>query len=276
MMNLLKQDRWRIIDHSLTGLHTRAIQSFAIDDTLCASVGAGTSPVTARAWVHQKTVVLGIQDGRLPMLKEAADFLHDKGYDCIVRNSGGLAVVLDEGILNLTLVFPERERKIEINRGYDAMWELIQYMFRDFDQDIKAGEIVGSYCPGSYDLSIDGKKFAGISQRRIRNGVAVQIYLDVNGDAGQRAGLVRDFYEIALNGAQTKFVYPTVNPEVMASLSDLLGVRLTVSDVMLRLMKAIQDHSGQIEMISLTEAEMPLFESYLERMQDRNDKLGIG
>ncbi len=274
-MNLLQQNRWRIIDHSQTGLHTRAIQSFAIDDTLCASVGAGNSPVTARTWVHQKTVVMGIQDGRLPMLKQAADFLHNQGYDCIVRNSGGLAVVLDEGILNLTLVFPEKDRKIEINRGYDAMLELIQYMFQDFDQTIEAGEIVGSYCPGSYDLSIDGKKFAGISQRRIRNGVAVQIYLDVNGDAGQRAGLVRDFYEIALNGTQTKFVYPTVNPEVMASLSGLLGVELTVNDVMLRLMKALKDHSEQIEMTPLTEEEMPLFESYLNRMQERNDKLEI-
>jgi octanoyl-[GcvH]:protein N-octanoyltransferase len=61
----------------------------------------------------------------------------------------------------------------------------------------------------------------------------------------------------------------------MASLSDLLGVELTVNDVMLRLMKALQDHAGQIEMNSLTEAEMPLFESYLERMQDRNAKLAI-
>ena len=274
-MSLLKQERWRIIDHSQSGLHTRAIQSFAIDDTLCASVGSGYSPVTARAWVHNKTVVMGIQDGRLPMLKQAADFLHEKGYDCIVRNSGGLAVVLDEGILNLTLIFPERDRKIEINRGYDAMWELIKYMFRDFDAEIKAGEITGSYCPGSYDLSINGKKFAGISQRRIRQGVAVQIYLDVNGDAGQRAALVRDFYKIALNGIETKFVYPSVDPAVMGSLSELLGIDLTVNDVMLRFMKALQDHAEEIEMESLTVAEMPLFESYLERMQDRNAKLAI-
>ena len=274
-MSLLKQERWRIIDHSQSGLHIRAIQSFAIDDTLCASVGSGNSPVTARAWVHSKTVVMGIQDGRLPMLKQAADFLHEKGYDCIVRNSGGLAVVLDEGILNLTLIFPERDRKIEINRGYDAMWELIKYMFRDFDAEIKAGEIVGSYCPGSYDLSINGKKFAGISQRRIRHGVAVQIYLDVNGDAGQRAALVRDFYKIALNGTETKFVYPSVDPAVMGSLSELLGIELTVNDVMMRFMKALQDHAEKIEMEALTVAEMPLFESYLESMQDRNAKLAI-
>jgi lipoate-protein ligase A len=39
-----------------------------------------------------------------------------------------------------------------------------------------------SYCPGKFDLSIDGKKFAGISQRRVRGGIAVQIYLCVEGN----------------------------------------------------------------------------------------------
>lgn len=64
------------------------------------------------------------------------------------------------------------------------MWELVQLMFSDFPVTMEAREIVGSYCPGSYDLSINGQKFAGISQRRIRNGVAVQIYLCVNGKQG--------------------------------------------------------------------------------------------
>ena len=73
------------------------------------------------------------------------------------------------------------------------MWDLIKLMFADFEVEIEAREIVGSYCPGSYDLSIDGKKFAGISQRRIRNGVAVQIYLCVNGSGEERAQLLRIF-----------------------------------------------------------------------------------
>ena len=273
--SLLHQNMWRFIDHTSLGSSFSAVQSFAIDDTLCHSVGMGESPSVARAWVHEQTVVLGIQDSRLPFLESGITYLHSQGYNVIVRNSGGLAVVLDEGVLNITLVFSEKERRIAINQGYDAMVEFVRYMFKDYPVKIEAKEIVGSYCPGSYDLSIDGKKFAGISQRRIRHGVAVQIYLDINGDAEQRAALVRDFYKIALNGTETKFVYPTVNPKVMASLSDLLGFELTVNDVMLRLMKALQDHAGQIEMNSLTEAEIPLFESYLERMQDRNAKLGI-
>ena len=130
-------------------------------------------------------------------------FLKEKGYDVIVRNSGGLAVVLDEGVLNLSLVFPEK-KGIDINRGYDAMWELVKEMFEDFDHEIEAREIVGSYCPGSYDLSIKGKKFAGISQRRIRKGVAVQIYLCVNGSGSKRAEIIKEFYEHSKKGRETK------------------------------------------------------------------------
>ena len=79
---------------------------------------------------------------------------------------------------------------------------------QDFDHEIEAREIVGSYCPGSYDLSIEGKKFAGISQRRIRKGVAVQIYLCVNGSGVGVQRLIKQFYEHSKKGRETKHVYP--------------------------------------------------------------------
>ena len=114
-----------------------------------------------------------------PLFSRRLTYLGEQGYKYIVRNSGGLAVVLDQAVLNLTLVLPETEKGIDINRGYEAMWLLIKQMFADFQALIEAREIHESYCPGSYDLSITGKKFAGISQRRLRSGVAVQIYLCV-------------------------------------------------------------------------------------------------
>jgi octanoyl-[GcvH]:protein N-octanoyltransferase len=173
---LLQQAKWRIIDQSHFGPMFDARQSFAIDDTLCTSVGTGQSDAVVRTWVHYNTVVLGIQDTKLPHLQEAVSFLETNQYKVIVRNSGGLAVVLDEGVLNVSLVFPETTKAIDIHQGYEAMWQLIKAMFSSYGKAIEAREIVGSYCPGSYDLSIDGKKFAGISQRRVRGGVAVQIY----------------------------------------------------------------------------------------------------
>ena len=62
--------------------------------------------------------------------------------------------MLDEGVLNVSLLFQETEKGIDIDLGYDTMWHLIKEMLKDYDVTIEAKEIVGSYCPGSYDLSI--------------------------------------------------------------------------------------------------------------------------
>ena len=273
MEGLLRQPEWRIIDQSAVGIHFQALQSFGTDDTLCASVGAGEAPATARTWVHHNTVVLGIQDTRLPYLQEGIQFLKQEGYQVIVRNSGGLAVVLDEGVLNISLIFPEAEKVIDINRGYDVMWQLIQNMFADFPQQIEAREIVGSYCPGSYDLSIDGKKFAGISQRRLKKGVAVQIYLGVNGSGQKRAELVKQFYKLAKQAEQTKFAYPEIVPGVMASLSELLGRPFTIADVMLRLLNQLNANSDLLYAGQMNEYELGLFPGYYQRVIDRNEKI---
>ncbi|MFJ8258929.1 biotin/lipoate A/B protein ligase family protein [Peribacillus asahii] len=270
--SLLVQREWRVIDQSSLGPKFHALESFAMDDTLCALVGAGQTNAVARAWVHHQTVVLGIQDTKLPFLKQGMDMLNRHGFQAIVRNSGGLAVVLDEGVLNLSLVFPETEHRIDINRGYDTMWDLIRLMFADFAVEIEAKEIVGSYCPGSYDLSIAGQKFAGISQRRIRNGVAVQIYLCVSGSGSKRAQLIKEFYHAALAETETKFTYPDIQPDVMASLEELLQTRLTISDVIKRFLQVLQTHTGQVQMLPLTVEEQPLFESYLTRIKERNEK----
>lgn len=273
-LNLLCQPQWRVIDQSAAGMHFNALESFGMDDTLCESVGSGEAPATARTWVHHNTIVLGIQDTRLPFLTEGMQFLEQQGYRVIVRNSGGLAVVLDEGVLNISLIFPEAEKGIDINRGYDAMWLLIQEMFSDFNETIEAKEIVGSYCPGSYDLSINGKKFAGISQRRLRKGVAVQIYLCVNGSGSARAQLIKQFYDLAKKEEETKFIYPQIFPEVMASLSELLSAELTIADVMLRLLQRLKANSSFLFNGQLNPLELELYPGYFQRVVERNEKIG--
>ncbi|WP_419954960.1 lipoate--protein ligase family protein [Neobacillus niacini] len=273
MEGLLRQPEWRIIDQSTAGRHFQALQSFGIDDTLCASIGSGKAPATARTWVHDNTIVLGIQDTKLPFLKEGRQFLREQGYQSIVRNSGGLAVVLDEGVLNISLILPESEKGIDINRGYDTMWQLVENMFADFNKRIEAREIVGSYCPGSYDLSINGRKFAGISQRRLKKGVAVQIYLCVNGSGSGRAEVIKQFYEIAKKEQPTKFTYPEIVPEVMASLSELLETPLTISDCLLRLLNQLKNNTGYLYSGSLNEFELELLPGYHQRIVERNLKL---
>ncbi|MCY8512967.1 biotin/lipoate A/B protein ligase family protein [Bacillus atrophaeus] len=274
-IDLLMQPKWRIIDQSSLGPYFDAKQSFAMDDTLCASVGKGLSPATARSWVHHQTIVLGIQDTRLPYLEDGVRLLENEGYRVIVRNSGGLAVVLDEGVLNISLIFEDQKKGIDIDRGYEAMVELMKRMLKSYEAKIEAYEIEGSYCPGSYDLSIGGKKFAGISQRRLRGGVAVQIYLCADKSGSERADLIRRFYQAALKDKSNdvKGVYPDIRPETMASLSELLQTDITVQVLMLSLLTELKQLGGHLYSAGLTIDEELEFEKNLVRMVERNEKV---
>lgn len=65
---LLQVPEWRLIEESMSSRGRSALESFAADDTLCHLVGQGMSVPTVRTWVHDETVVLGIQDHRLPYI----------------------------------------------------------------------------------------------------------------------------------------------------------------------------------------------------------------
>ncbi|WJY26559.1 MULTISPECIES: lipoate--protein ligase family protein [Sporosarcina] len=264
---------WRFMDESLSARTRSALESFAADDTLCHLVGQQQSPPAVRTWVHDNTIVLGIQDHRLPHLEDALPAIHAAGYRTIVRNSGGLAVVLDQGVLNISIVLSEQTGSIDIPAGYEVMLEFVRMLFPEAGTAIEAYEITGSYCPGSYDLSIGGRKFAGISQRRLRQGVAVQVYLCVEGSGSGRAALVRDLYDKGLAGEETKFAYPRIRPETMASLSELLGMPLTVADVNIRVQQLLQALAGSLQTGGFREEEMDLYAFYLQRVVDRNAKM---
>ncbi|RAV24417.1 lipoate--protein ligase family protein, partial [Staphylococcus warneri] len=88
--------------------------------------------------------------------------------------------VLDQGVLNISLIF-KGQTETTIDEACTVMYLLICKMFEDEDVNIDTPEIEHSYCPWKFDLSINGKKFAGISHRRVRGGIAVQIYLCVEG-----------------------------------------------------------------------------------------------
>lgn len=269
----LQLPEWRFIDESMTARTRSALESFAADDMLCQLVGQLQSSPTVRTWVHNRTVVLGIQDHRLPHIEEATAMLEQAGYHSIVRNSGGLAVVLDEGVLNISIVLSEQRSSIDIPEGYELMLAFIELLFPEAENRIKAYEVVGSYCPGSYDLSIDGRKFAGISQRRLRSGIAVQVYLCVEGSGSERAELIRDFYDTGLQGETTKFSYPVINPEVMASLSELLELPLTVSEVVIRIQLLLRQLAGTVDMGGIKPEEIELYSFYLKRVVERNQKM---
>ncbi|MFC2948948.1 lipoate--protein ligase family protein [Virgibacillus sediminis] len=270
---IVSHTTFRHLDHSTKKFFYEepytAMTSFAVDDALALSISDNASPPAIRLWVHPDTIVLGIPDARLPYIEEGVEYLAGEGYHVVVRNSGGLAVALDEGVLNISLVLPG-VKNISIHDCYEAMVSFVKYMLNDVTDQIEAYEIEDSYCPGDFDLSISGRKFAGISQRRIKDGAAIQIYLDVEGDSHRRASLIREFYRLSKKGEQTKFDYPEINPEVMGSLSELLGRKMTVGDMKQRVHRALEDLNDEIVTDDFSVKEEETFKKRMELMKKRN------
>lgn len=235
-------------------------------------------------WENDKTVILGMKDTRLPYLADGLNILNAYGYRYLARNSGGLAVVSDAGILNVSLIIPVPENQtISITEAYDIMWQVIKDSFSDFPVIIEAKEISDSYCPGEYDLSINGRKFAGIAQRRIRQGIAVMIYLSVNGPQAQRGEMIRKFYQKGLKEQFGQNGYPPVRVDSMANLSDLLETPLTINDVKDRIMEVFRStcHSqlqlATLESFILKKGLTAKLEKNIEKMLRRNaDIIQIG
>lgn len=238
---------------------SQALEPFIYTDILAEY--AGNHQVNCfHFWTMNNQLILGMQDTRVNDLEKGITTVISNQYHPVVRNSGGLAVVADKGVLNFSLIMPQPSEKfaISIDNGYEFMKEVIEKALSDFDVSIDAFEVIDSYCPGEFDLSINGKKFAGISQRRIKKGIGIMIYLSVNGNQQSRGQLVKDFYQASLDEEFGQKNFPPVNPDSMANLSDLLKSDLTAADMVTRLKKVIETD------YIMSDEEQQTFDSFLE------------
>lgn len=252
---------------------------FALTDVLTTFAGINHQPII-HFWQLDHTMILGMKDTRVTDLVSGITSLTQSGYNTVIRNAGGLGVIADTGVLNVSLILPNpTNKKISIDEAYTLMWRWIRSAFEDKAHQIKAFEISESYCPGTFDLSINGRKFAGIAQRRVKDGIAIMIYLSVTGNQQKRGESVRDFYHASLKDAFGKNGYPPVDPSVMANLEDLIQRPLTIAGVKKQLMDILlTDAAFELDDHFISEslssdwfsAEL---EKQIEKMQQRNQLL---
>lgn len=248
-------------------------QPFAWGDVFLREVNRDKDKMILHIWPMQQTLILGMLDRRLPKCEQAIKEVRTHGYRAVVRNVGGLAVVADEGIMNFSFILPKRQgEKLSIQDAYLLMVQFVSKVFQSYGKALDYYMIEDSYCPGDFDMSIDGKKFAGIAQRRFKEGVSVSIYLSVCGNQKQRGELVRKFYEKGLAQDSTSFKFPMVNPDSMANLSDLLQVPLTVQDVKHKLLSTLCEIGTSYQELILNDTMNQEYQTFYEKMIERNRK----
>lgn len=239
---------------------------FALTDVLTEFSGEQNQPII-HFWQLPQTLILGMKDSRVPYFDQALRAVQAKKYRLVLRNAGGLGVISDPGILNISLILPKDSLlKGSIDEGYQAMVDWLTAT-RFGELGLEVGEIADSYCPGKFDLSINGKKIAGIAQRRIKDGVAIMLYLSVTGDQTFRGEIVRTFYQSGLKDSFGND-YPPVNPASMTTLNDQSPFEVSIPVVKTELLQAIdyRDQTAELKQFyQLTE-----YQRRIEKMQQRN------
>jgi octanoyl-[GcvH]:protein N-octanoyltransferase len=259
------------------GRETDIYYPFALEELLCREVGESEVPLShMHIWRHERAFVLGLRDSRLPYAREAMDWLAREGFSVMVRNSGGAAVPLDPGVVNVTIIRQSERGMLGMYDDFRLMASLLQESLLPLGVRFDTGEVAGSYCPGDYDLSIEGRKFCGIAQRRQLKAYAVQAFVNVEGNSAERARLVQEFYARA-GGSERVAGVLEVEAGALGSISELQTGFPGMEEWLTQLERAAATlqivptaESGQLSEIRYETAKIGA-QAMIERMKARYD-----
>ncbi len=203
------------------------LDPFALTDVFIEYAGEAQRNIL-HFWECDRYFILGMKDTRVDDFSKGVQSIYKNNYLPVIRNSGGLGVICDLGVLNVSMIFPKDELET-IDHAYEKMFDLVAKIFPNLT--VEAYEISNSYCPGRFDLSVDGKKIAGISQRRVKEGIAVMMYLGVNGPQKKRGDIVKEFYQASLRDNFGKNGYPPIESSSMVTLSEVIGETISIETI---------------------------------------------
>lgn len=151
-------------------------------------------------WRAPRALVVGRSDTRLPDFANAVDRLVAEEWPVLVRRSGGSACPISKGTLQIALaraVFPGTT----IDAAYIELASLIRTVLESYGLKAATRKKSSSFCPGRYDISVNGRKIAGLSQHwRQCNGrltVTTAATMIVEEYPEEIANVVNLFYRLA-------------------------------------------------------------------------------
>jgi lipoate-protein ligase A len=123
----------------------------------------------ARLWQTAACLAVPSRISSLPGFAEAVARSEALRWPVIVRATGGAPVPQFPGMLNLALAYRlDAEQPWSLDAGYRHLTDIITDALKRLGLHPTIGEIGDAFCPGRYDLSLGGRKIAGLAQRRRR------------------------------------------------------------------------------------------------------------
>jgi lipoate-protein ligase A len=161
----------------------------------------GTDTPVLMAWRSRQALLVSRTETRLTHFHQACIELASTGWLVVLRKSGGTACPVGPGTIQVSTI-EAAAPDATMQAKYAFLAELIQSTLRAFQIDSQIGATPQAYCPGHFDVAVQGKKIAGISQHWFRNrrGVRCAVTaacINVEESPEMLASVVNRFYRIA-------------------------------------------------------------------------------
>jgi len=217
-----------------------AQRNMDMDATLGAQVASGQRLPLIRLWRSGARFGIGVsrKDVQSAGGKAALAALQQFGIDVVVRQTGGTAVPQGTGVLHVSMIFPRLAQASTTDAYYRILCDPLLAWLAHLGLQGETGELPGSYCDGSYNILVNGRKLVGTAQAW-RGGLAgmasrqpgyvlAHACLVVDIDLAQAVQVMNTFYRIAEDPYE-------VNLETATTLADCLQAtgrqRLSVQEV---------------------------------------------
>lgn len=161
---------------------------------LLREVAAGRSPGGSRVYRPAPTAAFGRVDRLRSGYADAQAAARRHGFEPMLREGGGHAVVYDERAVVFDEVTPNSDIVAGIQARFDAGATRVAEALASLGLEPRVGELPGEYCAGAHSISLDGRiKIAGTAQRVVRGAALFSAVVLVGGGDAIRAALT-DIY----------------------------------------------------------------------------------
>ena len=118
------------------------------------------SPVV-RLWLNSECLVTTRRLAKRHEYPEAATAAERAGWPVTIRRTGGSTVPHAKGVANVSLI--HRTESLRPSVGYEPLLKILSKAIDRFGVTAVPGDVRGSLCDGAHNLTIDGRKVAGLA-----------------------------------------------------------------------------------------------------------------
>jgi octanoyl-[GcvH]:protein N-octanoyltransferase len=169
---------------------------FGLQQAVLEEVASGERGPTTLMWSSSRYVGVTRSEMRLPGFGEATKAAKNLGFPVLARDSGGGAVVANEGSISFSLTFPVEDLRHGLYERYAEGVDLVAAALRRVGVEAEGGEVEGEFCPGAHSVRSGGPwgvKHAGLAQRVTRRAARLEALILV-AETGKLITALKRFY----------------------------------------------------------------------------------